>query len=100
MVNRMSQLRKEYLITYDIVQNKKRNNFFNILKNFGLISIQKSVFWGEMSHSEKLAVIREAENLFKQEDKLVITEVNFTQQKMIAIGYSENQFQINDYEFI
>ena len=36
----------QIIVSYDISNTKKRNKFFEELKDLGLISIQKSVFWG------------------------------------------------------
>jgi CRISPR-associated protein Cas2 len=36
-------LRKRYVITYDIVDNKQRNKVANTIKNYG-VRVQKSVF--------------------------------------------------------
>ncbi|MCT7468282.1 CRISPR-associated endonuclease Cas2 [Aliarcobacter cryaerophilus] len=35
----------EVLVSYDIEDNKNRKKLFEVLKDMGLNSIQKSVFW-------------------------------------------------------
>lgn len=51
-----------YLISYDIEDNKSRTKLFEELKDLGLLNIQKSVFYGELSKSE-IKVVKE---LFKK----------------------------------
>lgn len=48
-----------YLIAYDIEDNKSRRRLFKSLKDLGLKPIQKSVFWGELNRAEFSAAIRE-----------------------------------------
>lgn len=49
-------LRKEYIIAYDIEDNKIRTNLYNQLLAYGLKSVQKSVFWGCITNAELGAV--------------------------------------------
>lgn len=51
-----------YLISYDIEDSKSRTKLFEELKDLGLLNIQKSVFYGELSKSE-IKVVKE---LFKK----------------------------------
>ena len=45
-------LRHEYLISYDIVDNKIRTYVFKELEKYGLKPAQKSVFWGYLTLAE------------------------------------------------
>ncbi|MBZ7985244.1 CRISPR-associated endonuclease Cas2 [Campylobacter sp. Cr9] len=47
-----------HLISYDIEDNKSRTKLFEELKDLGLLNIQKSVFYGELSKSE-IKVVKE-----------------------------------------
>ena len=46
----------DYLIAYDIEDNKNRSKVFEMLKDFGLRAVQKSVFFGELSNAEKIEI--------------------------------------------
>jgi len=50
-------LRKEYLVCYDISQSKNRNKLHDELLDLGLKAVQKSVFWGFLSRSEYKAAL-------------------------------------------
>ena len=47
----------QVIIAYDIADNKKRIKFYETLKDFGLLPIQKSVFWGYILPSERKSII-------------------------------------------
>ena len=46
----------KYLICYDIEDDKIRRKFFEKMKDFGLVSIQKSVFYGDLTVPELTAM--------------------------------------------
>ena len=58
----------QVIVSYDIEDNKLRKKLFDELKNLGLMSIQKSVFWGYVLTSEKRVI----KTLFKSIVKIVI----------------------------
>ena len=76
----------EVLVSYDIEDNKNRKKLFEELKDMGLNSIQKSVFWGELKIAEvnilphlfekyckeqdKAFFVKEGENYHKSQEKL------------------------------
>ena len=70
-------LRQEYLICYDIADDKIRYSVFRELEQYGLKPIQKSVFWGYLTLAERLAVKRYLQNKLKKEDKAFISKANF-----------------------
>ena len=72
-----STLRMEYLISYDIENNKIRTRLFKELEKHGLKSIQKSVFWGYLTQAELRAIERYTEDSLKDSDKVFITHTNF-----------------------
>lgn len=43
---------QKYLVCYDIENDKTRKKFFDKMKDLGLISIQKSVFYGDLNQAE------------------------------------------------
>lgn len=57
------KLYKKYLVCYDIENNKVRSRFFDELKDLGLIPLQKSVFWGDLSQAELQALQRLANDM-------------------------------------
>ena len=83
----------QIIVSYDIREKKKRNKFFEELKDLGLVSIQKSVFWGYILPSEK-RIIKE---LFKkyceiQTDKAFIVNVTLDKDLNDSFGYDEDDF--------
>ncbi len=49
----------EVLVCYDISDDKKRDKFFERMKDLGLLNIQNSVFWGYLNAAEERAVLKE-----------------------------------------
>ncbi|UTJ05936.1 CRISPR-associated endonuclease Cas2 [Arcobacter roscoffensis] len=83
----------QIIVGYDISETKKRNKFFDELKDLGLVSIQKSVFWGYVLPSEK-RVIKE---LFKkycqiETDKAFIVNVTLDKDLNDSFGYDNEDF--------
>ena len=95
----MGNLKEEILVAYDIVDTKIRNKVFESLKDYGLVPIQKSVFWGEVLKAERLAVERLMQDeLDKEVDKVFIVKVSMMSlNNMFAIGYSSEEFEIYEY---
>lgn len=84
----------QIIVSYDISDTKKRNKFFDELKDLGLTSIQKSVFWGYVLASEK-RVIKE---LFKKycdvkTDKAFIANAILDKDLKNSFGYEEKDFK-------
>ena len=58
-----------YLVCYDIEDNRKRKKFSDELKKLGLVRLQKSVFFGDLSRAEIQALERlSAEMLSPDQD--------------------------------
>lgn len=53
----------KYLICYDIESDKVRKKFFDGMKDLGLIPLQKSVFYGDLTSPEFSAVKKLAYDL-------------------------------------
>ncbi|BFU78815.1 hypothetical protein ALC152_20300 [Arcobacter sp. 15-2] len=84
----------QIIVSYDISDTKNRTKFFEELKNVGLISIQKSVFWGYVLVSEK-RIIKE---LFKKYcdikiDKAFMSNVSLDKDMKNSFGYDEDDFK-------
>ena len=59
-----------YLVCYDIVDNKRRKRFSDALKDLGMVPMQKSVFYGDLKGAEVSALARLAsDDLDEAEDK-------------------------------
>lgn len=88
------QLRKEYLIAYDIEDNKTRTTIYKQLLAYGLKAVQKSVFWGCISIAELNAVKRMFDSSLDSFDKVFIVRVNMQEQKLdYGFGYDEKTFK-------
>jgi len=48
---------REVIVCYDISENKARKKVSDGLKDLGLISIQKSVYWGQLLPAEEKTVL-------------------------------------------
>ncbi len=84
----------QIIVSYDLSDTKKRNKLFEELKDLGLVSIQKSVFWGYVLVSEK-RVIKE---LFKKycdikTDKAFISNVSLDKDMQNSFGYNIDDFK-------
>ena len=83
----------EVLVTYDIEDNKSRKKLFDELKDMGLISIQKSVFWGNL----KMAEIKILPHLFSKycagHDKAFFVKAPLSKEILSnSFGYKEEEF--------
>ena len=86
-------LRKEYLVCYDISENKIRGNVFKELEKLGLKPAQKSVFWGYLTMAEISAVKRYFASILEKTDKAFIARSNFnSQRESCFFGYQEGCF--------
>lgn len=87
----------QYLISYDIVNNKTRNKILEQLKNFGLKPVQKSVLWGELNNAELNSIKRLFLQLGKC-DKAIITTCPAS--RLMKFNYNESEFKIIEYASI
>jgi CRISPR-associated protein Cas2 len=83
----------QVIVSYDISNTKNRNKFFEELKDLGLVSIQKSVFWGYILISEKRVI----KNLFEkyceiETDKAFIANATLDKDLNDSFGYDEDDF--------
>ncbi len=88
------KLRNEYLISYDVEDNKIRKKIFNELEKIGMRSVQKSVFWGFLTKAELTSVHRFIKQNLSKDDKTLITHTNFNGTgHSFLIGHDPHDFQ-------
>lgn len=86
-------LRHEYLISYDIEDNKIRRSIFKELEKYGLKPTQKSVFWGYLTLAELTSVKRYLTDNLEKTDKAFITHTNFNGRgQSYFIGHGKEEF--------
>ena len=89
----MNKLRQEYLISYDVEDNKIRTGIFKELGKYGLRAVQKSVFWGCLTRAELAAIIRYLKASLASSDKVFITQSNFNWRgQSYFLGHSADEF--------
>ncbi len=87
------ELRQEYLICYDVADTKIRSKVFNELEKIGMKAVQKSVFWGCLTHAELSAIFRFIKDSIEHGDKALITRTNFNGQgHSFLIGHEKEEF--------
>ena len=86
-------LKQEYLICYDIEDNKIRGSIFKELEKYGLKHTQKSVFWGYLTLAELTAIKRHLKNNLEKIDKAFITHTNFNGKgQNYFVGHEKEDF--------
>lgn len=86
-------LRQEYLVSYDVENNKTRTRIFKELNKYGLKSVQKSVFWGYLTRAELEAIKRYLNKSLKKIDRAFITHTNFNGRgQSYSIGHRKDDF--------
>lgn len=87
-------LRQEYLVSYDVEDNKIRTQIFKELGKYGLRGVQKSVFWGYLTLAELNAVKRYLDDALNTDDKAFITHSNFNARgQSYFIGHDGRDFK-------
>ena len=78
-----------YIISYDLKNSYKRKQLSNYLKSYGLIRIQKSVFWGDIQEKFlKKYVLTLKSFLESNEDSILVCPINAEDLKNSSfIGY-------------
>lgn len=74
------RLYKEYIISYDISDNRIRASIYDKLKDIGLTPIQKSVFWGYLNEPEKRYLINILNSELEKQDSAFITPCKLAQE--------------------
>ena len=95
-------LRQEYLISYDIQDNKIRNKIYDELLKEGMKPVQKSVFWGFLTYAELKSIYRFIDDIAETFDKILITKTNFNGVgESYLVGHSREEFtDWNEYDVI
>ena len=94
----MDKLRQEYLISYDVTDNKSRTELYKELVGLGLRAVQKSVFWGYLSVAELASVKRTLHKYLdtpdKSSDRGFIARSNFNGGgKSYFVGHNKEDFE-------
>ncbi len=51
------EIRSEFIVCYDVHQNRARRKLMEGLKDLGMKHLQESVFWGHLNAAERRAVL-------------------------------------------
>jgi len=87
-------LRQEYLICYDVEDNKLRTKLFKMLQSQGLKHVQKSVFWGYLTVAEINSIGRFITATIEDADKVLITHTNFNGRGQSHLfGHTKEEFK-------
>ena len=90
----MDKLRQEYLVSYDIENNKARTQLYKELSGFGLRAVQKSVFWGCLTIAELHAIKRSLQKYLDTQDKGFVIRSNFHGRgQSYFIGHNKEDFE-------
>ena len=90
----MNKFRQEYLISYDVAENKRRTKLHKELLSLGLRSVQKSVFWGYLSIAELHAVKRSLKKFLDTQDRGFIVQSHFQGRgKSYFVGHIKEDFE-------
>ena len=88
-------MRQEFLVSYDIADNRTRTKIFKELGKHGLKQVQKSVFWGFLTLAELEAIKRVLSVVASNKsDKVFVTRTNCQGNGLrYSVGYGENDFK-------
>jgi len=88
----------EFLVAYDIADNKSRKKVFDGLKDLGLFSFQRSIFIGKINKAEDRSIKRLLQqHTNKNCDKAFFLRGSFISQlQESGIGYSDFELNILD----
>ncbi len=90
----MDVLRQEYLVCYDIEDNKVRTKMFKELRSQGLRHVQKSVFWGYLTKAELNSIRRFISEIMEEPDKALIAKTNLNGRgQSYLFGYASMPLQ-------
>ena len=91
----------EVLVSYDIEDNKNRKKLFEELKDMGLNSIQKSVFWRELKIAEINILPRLFEKYCTEQDKAIVVKANLSKDILEnSFGYDKEDFERKDFLYV
>lgn len=93
-----------YIVSYDISNNNNRSGLNKFLKENGLISIQKSIFFGNLSLKGRKYVVEESKRFFNnKKDSLLFIELcnhDFLNFKRVGSNKDLNTLKHEEVEFL
>ena len=90
----MNNLRQEYLISYDIEDTKIRTSLYKELLKLGMLSVQKSVFWGYITQADFNSICHFFKQKLKNTDKAFLTKSNLNGRgQSFFVGHQEKDFK-------
>ncbi|MDX8337288.1 CRISPR-associated endonuclease Cas2 [Candidatus Cetobacterium colombiensis] len=93
-----------YIVSYDISNNNNRVGLNKFLKESGLLPIQKSVFFGELSPKGKETLIKESKNFFNnKKDSLLFISLcsdDFLSFKRVGVNKDLNKLKKQEVDFL
>ena len=91
----------EVLVSYDIEENKNRKKLYDELKDMGLVSIQKSVFWGHLKGAEIKMLSHLFDKYCTDNDKAFFVKANLSKEILKnSFGYNEEDFEEKTFEYL
>jgi len=89
----------KYLVTFDIVENKKRNKLSTYLQEYG-IRVQKSVFEIVLKPKELDLLLKKIENLISKDDSIrFYRQDENTLKHFYYLGFGDEAFKNNSILF-
>ncbi|MBC2849907.1 CRISPR-associated endonuclease Cas2 [Cetobacterium sp. 8H] len=93
-----------YIVSYDISNNNHRTGLNKFLKENGLLPIQKSVFFGELSPQGKQSLIKNSKIFFNnKKDSLLFIGLcsdDFSNFKRVGFNKDLNKLRKEEVEFL
>ena len=93
-----------YVVSYDISNSNNRTGLNKFLKECGLLPIQKSVFFGELSLKGKESLIKESKKFFNnRKDSLLFISLcshDFSNFKRVGVNKDLNRLKKEEVEFL
>lgn len=86
-----------YFAVYDIIDNNTRESLIQILKDAGLVRIQKSVFCGKLNSQQKKDLLDKIKIIINEEDSLyLLMNCSACFDKMETFGKTFDEQCINN----
>ena len=88
--------RRHYLVSYDISDDKRRNKVFDILEGQG-DRVQYSVFFCDLSSSERVALESELTSIINSaEDQIIFADLGLSESDlMLRVEAVGRPYQVN-----
>ena len=93
-----------YIVSYDISNSNNTTGLSKFLKEQGLIPIQKSIFFGELSPKGKESLVKESKKFFNnKKDSLLFIGLccdDFSKFKRVGINKDLTKLKKEEVEFL